>query len=114
MTAKQKRKITRRSKRRVPIAADSVKLSSSERELLAIPKSEWEIAKRQERIVKTAIRTSVEKAAERPVNAHGSSSYGTLSSKPHSFGVSASQTWASSGKSATQSGARGHPRRSGR
>src|SRR5277367_2777688 len=65
MTAKKKHKVIRRSKRRVPIAADSVKLSSAERELLAIPKSEWEIAKRQERIVKTAIRAGVEKAADR-------------------------------------------------
>lgn len=49
----------------MPIASDSVQLSSSERELLAVPKSEWEIAKRQERIVKTALRSSVEKAADR-------------------------------------------------
>jgi hypothetical protein len=65
MTAKGKRRVIRRSKRRAPIATDSVKLSSSERELLAIPKSEWEIAKRQERIVKAAIRTNVEEAANR-------------------------------------------------
>src|SRR5271170_5179332 len=65
MTAKQKRKRTSRSKRRVPIATDSAKLSSSERELLAIPTSEWEMAKRQERIVRAAIRTGVEKAADR-------------------------------------------------
>src|SRR5277367_2893134 len=65
MTAEKRRKVIRRSTRRVPIAAESEKLSSSERELLAIPKSEWEMAKRQERVVKTAIRTSVEKAAER-------------------------------------------------
>ena len=65
MTAKKKRKVIRRSKSRAPIAGDSVKLSASERELLAIPKSEWEIAKRQERIVKAAIRTNVEEAANR-------------------------------------------------
>jgi len=65
MTARKKRKVIRRSKRRAPIATGSVRLSSSERELLAIPKSEWEIAKRQERIVKAAIRTNVEEAANR-------------------------------------------------
>ena len=65
MTAKQKRKTIRRTRRRLPTGTNSVKLSLPERELLAIQKSEWEIAKRQEQIVKTAIRTGVEKAAAR-------------------------------------------------
>jgi Bacterial TniB protein len=42
------------------------------------------------------------------------SSCGTLSSKSHSLGVSASQTRAGSWKSATRPSARGHRRRSGR
>jgi hypothetical protein len=95
MTAKKKHQVIRRSTRRVPIATDSVKLSSSERELLAIPRSEWEMAKRQERIVKAAIRTSVEKAADQA---------GRSTSKPLSLGVFASKAWASCGKSATRSG----------
>ena len=65
MTTKQRRKHFPRSKRRGRIAANSGTLSSSERELLAIPKADWAIAKRRERIVKAALRTSVEEAADR-------------------------------------------------
>src|ERR1700730_2570986 len=65
MTTKQRRKHFPRSKRRGRIAANSSTLSSSERELLAIPKADWVIAKRRERIVNAALRTSVEEAADR-------------------------------------------------
>jgi hypothetical protein len=65
MTTKKKRKHFPRSNRRGRIAPSADALSSSERELLAIPKADWAIAKRQERIVKAALRTSVEKAADR-------------------------------------------------
>jgi hypothetical protein len=65
MTTKQRRKHFPRSKRRGRIAANSGTLSSSKRELLAIPKADWAIAKRQERIVKAALRTSVGEAADR-------------------------------------------------
>src|ERR1700733_11322423 len=64
MTTKQRRKHFPRSKRRGRIAANSGSPSSSERDLLAIP-TDWAIAKRQERIVKAALRTSVEEAADR-------------------------------------------------
>src|SRR3979490_2600368 len=65
MTTKKKRKHLPRSNRRGRIAASSDALSSAERELLAIPKADWAIAKRQERIVKAALRTGVEEAADR-------------------------------------------------
>ena len=65
MATKQRRKHFARSTRRGRVAANTVKLSPSERELLAIPKADWATAKRQERIAKVALRTSIEEAADR-------------------------------------------------
>jgi hypothetical protein len=65
MATKQRRKHFARFTRQGRVAANTVKLSSSERELLAIPKGDWTIAKRHERIVKVALRTSIEEAADR-------------------------------------------------
>jgi putative transposase len=65
MTIQRKRKHTARSIRPQRTARNSIKLSASERELLAIPKADWAFAKAQERIVKTALRGGIVEAAKR-------------------------------------------------
>ena len=63
MAMKRTRKRTAQRTRRGRTAIGSAKHAASERELLAIPKADWAIAKRKERIVKVALRTSNEEAA---------------------------------------------------
>ena len=60
---RRKRKHTARSIRGEHTARNSIKLSASERELLAIPKEDWASAKALERIVKTALRSERRKLA---------------------------------------------------
>jgi hypothetical protein len=49
--------------RSAAVATRTAARTTSERELLAIRKADWAIAKRGERIVKAALRTSIETAA---------------------------------------------------
>jgi hypothetical protein len=62
----RKRKHTAaRAIQRERTARNSIDLSASERELLAISKADWASAKAQERIAKIALRGSIEDAAKR-------------------------------------------------
>jgi transposase InsO family protein len=64
MAAKRNRKrLSPRSLRRVHIAARSANLTAADRDLLAVPKADWAFEKRQERIVKSALRVGAMEAA---------------------------------------------------
>jgi hypothetical protein len=64
MAVKKAPKRSTRSRRRARAAKNTETIKASDRELLAISKPEWAAAKRKERIVKIALRSDVEAAAE--------------------------------------------------
>ena len=53
-----------RSRRRARLIENKEVIKASDRELLGIPQLEWATAKRKERIVKKALRSNVEAAAD--------------------------------------------------
>ena len=63
MATKHQRKLSKLLMRRAAVAGRSAAHTDSERELLAIPRADWAIAKRRERLAKAALRTSIEAAA---------------------------------------------------
>ena len=54
----------RSPQRKQSAATPTETIKASDRDLLGIPKSEWTAAKRKERIVKMALRSGVEPAAD--------------------------------------------------
>jgi hypothetical protein len=58
----RKRSTRPRRERQASKGAEAIK--ASDRELLGIPKTEWTTAKRKERIVKMALRSGIEAAAD--------------------------------------------------
>jgi hypothetical protein len=65
MTVRKKiRKRSTRPRREWQASKGAEAIKASDRELLGIPKSEWTTAKRKERIVKMALRSGIEAAAD--------------------------------------------------